>query len=227
MLKMSYETQSASLLEAGVRIIPEGCALAVAAAVIEDLSGLGEAELAAIDSWALHRQNEFAAGRRCARRILDELGFEGSASLDADSEGVPTWSEGFVGSISHSRGVAAAVAGRASRYDLVGLDLEKTNRLSEAAMKRVIHPTEAQFVNDDQVKATVLFSLKEAFYKAQFPRHRTPGNFHDLALAVDWELGRAEVAVMGACFAKELERVQFAYCLVGNYVLSVCWLAAV
>lgn len=224
MPKMSDETQSVSLLEAGVRIMPARCALDVAA-VIEDLSGLGEAELAAMDRWASHRRNEFAAGRRCAGRALDQLGFEGSASLEADSDGVPTWPEGFVGSISHSRGVAAAVAGRTSEYVLVGLDLEKTNRLSAAAMKRVIHPKEAQFVQDDQVKATVLFSLKEAFYKAQFPRHRTPGNFHDLALTVDWEAGRAEVAAVDACFADELERVQFAYTLVEEYVLSVCWLA--
>ena len=222
---MLDETQSAPLLEAGVRIMPVGCVLNVAT-VIDDLSDLTETELSTIDSWAPHRRNEFATGRRCARRALDQLGFDQSASLVADSDGVPAWPEDLVGSISHSRGVAAAVAARASEYSLVGLDLEKTNRLSEAAMKRVIHPKEAQVVGDDQVKASVLFSLKEAFYKAQFPRYRTPGNFHDLALAVDWKAGCAEVAVIDARFADRLKSARFVFCLAGEYVLSLCWLAA-
>lgn len=223
MSEMLDEQKIAWLLETAVGMLPEGCVLDVLA-VTDDLSDLAEAELGAMNSWVPHRRNEFATGRRCARRALDAQGFEGSASLEVDPDGVPVWPEGLVGSISHSRGVAAAVATWASECSLIGLDLEKTNRLSEAAMKRVIHQKEAQFVKDDQVKATVLFSLKEAFYKAQFPRYRTPGNFHDLALVVDWAASRAEVAAMDARFADELKRVQFVYCLAGDYVLSVCWL---
>jgi enterobactin synthetase component D len=222
---MSEEIQIAALSQALASLLPAGCAFE-AAQVMVDLSGLYETELARIDTWAPHRQNEFAAGRYCARRVLSELGCLDSAQLEADADGVPVWPDGFLGSISHSRGVAAAVAVRTSECSLIGLDLEKTNRLTNAAMKRVIHPEEVEFVQDDQVKASILFSLKEAFYKAQFPRHRRRGNFQDLGLSVDAAVGRAEVAAMDTRFADELSRAMFAYCMAGDYVLSLCWLAA-
>lgn len=220
---MSDHSQISELSHAGLDLMPAGCCLDVSA-VVEDISDLEDAECVKIRSWAPHRQKEFATGRRCARVVLDSLGFEGGAPLVADADGVPVWPEGFVGSISHCRGVVAALAVRTSEYALVGLDLEKTNRLSDAAMKRVIHPEEVDFVQGDQVKASILFSLKEAFYKAQFPRHRTPGNFQDLALSVDAAAGQAEVSEMDTRFAGELVRVQFAYRIVEDYVLSLCWL---
>lgn len=222
---MSDHPQITELSQAGLSLMPAGCCLDLSA-VVEDLSDLEDVECVKIRSWAPHRQKEFLTGRRCARGALDSLGFEWRAELGADADGVPVWPEGFVGSISHSRGVVAALAARTSEYTLVGLDLEKTNRLSGAAMKRVIHPEEVDFVQDDQVNATILFSLKEAFYKAQFPRFRTPGNFQDLALRVDAAAGRAKVSVMDARFAGELERVEFAYRIVEDYVLSLCWLEA-
>lgn len=223
MREMSDQTQIARLIEVGARIIPAGCKLDVAD-VVDDISDLEPSELELMAGWASHRQHEFATGRRCAREALDSLGFGGRARLGADADGVPVWPEGFVGSISHCRGVAAALAGLTCEYALVGLDLEKTNRLSGGAMKRVLHPEEVEFVQDDQVKASILFGLKEAFYKAQFPRHRTQGNFQDLALSVDTAAGRAKVSALDARFAGELRALNFAYSLVGDYVLSLCWL---
>lgn len=141
-----------------------------------------------------------------------------------NADGVPGWPESYLGSISHSRGVAAAVAVRSSQYSLLGLDLEKTNRLSGAAMRRVLHPLEASFASGDQMRTSILFSLKEAFYKAQFPRWRTAGNFDDLALAVDLDSETARVLKMDARFAPELKDLRFAFRIIDDYVASLCWL---
>ncbi|TVP79751.1 MAG: 4'-phosphopantetheinyl transferase superfamily protein [Puniceicoccaceae bacterium] len=188
-----------------------------------DQSFLSDAERALIETWAVPRQQEFAAGRLCARRGLAALG-RPAVPLLRDADGLPLWPPGVVGSITHSRGIAAAALRPADGPDtLLGLDLEKTNRLSAAASRRVLHPREVGFAAGDQRRASVLFSLKEAFYKAQFPRWRTPGNFHDLALSVDLAAGRAVVVDLAPCFDPILAGLEFRFCLVDDYVLSLCW----
>jgi len=212
-------------LQAAVDGMAAGAACAASASVMvvaDHASELSLAEQSLIASWATHRQHEFATGRLCARRALAVLGLDGG-NLLPDGDGVPQWPTGLVGSISHSRGVVIAVAARSADCSLLGLDLEKTNRLRAAAIRKVVHPLEADFVAGDQVKASILFSLKEAFYKAQFPRWRTTGNFHDLALGVDMEAGSAQVVEIDARFAPNLAQLRFGFRLVDDYVVSLCW----
>ncbi len=218
---MSIELTIAKLQEANHSFVPSECTYEVAV-VADHLSDLSMAEQKLIESWAVHRQHEFATGRMCARRALAALKIP-SADLLPDADGVPVWPSGMVGSISHSRGVAMAVAAHSEDCVLLGLDLEKTNRLSEAAMGKVVHPLEEPFAGGGQLQASILFSLKEAFYKAQFPRWRTPGNFYDLALAVDMEAGTARALALDSRFAPELTKLSFAYRLMDDYVVSLCW----
>ena len=76
----------------------------------------------------------------------------------------------------------------------------------------------------DQLKASILFSLKEAFYKAQFPKWRAEGNFRDLALEVDLANGSAKIIEMGSRFKPELLRLRFRFRVVDDYVVSQCWM---
>lgn len=189
-----------------------------------DQSSLWDDERFHIEDWAAPRRREFAAGRLCARRALVALG-RLETGLLRDADGLPVWPEGVIGSITHCRGMAAAALREvtAGSDTLLGLDLEKTNRLSAGASRRVLHPLEVAFAGDDQVRATIFFSLKEAFYKAQFPRWRTAGNFQDLGLDVDLNAGRATVAALNERFDAGLSALQFRFSLVDDYVLSFCW----
>ncbi|MFT5836823.1 MAG: enterobactin synthetase component D [Candidatus Azotimanducaceae bacterium] len=211
----------AKLSQAGRQLALPWCVFEVAL-VQNQLASLSPAELGLVESWATHRQQEFATGRLCARRALEVLELT-PADLLPDRDGVPTWPAGVAGSISHSRGVAMAVVARSENCEILGLDIEKTNRLSETAIRKVVHPLEESFVTGDQLKASVVFSLKEAFYKAQFPRWRTTGNFHDLVLAVDLKAGTARVEEMDQRFASELAELRFEFRLVDEYVVSLCW----
>lgn len=220
---MSPEETAGQLQATLNALAPDGCAGVVAPVGADALAGLSPEEAELIQSWAPHRRQEFATGRQCARQALAALSAKPEVS-SPDADGLPNWPEGYLGSISHSRGVAAAVAAPLNNYALLGLDLEKTNRLCGAAMRRVLHPQETSFAAGDQARTSILFSLKEAFYKAQFPRWRTAGNFGDLALAVDLETGTARVMEMDARFAPELEELRFAFRVVGEYVVSLAWL---
>ena len=219
---MSSGKTIAQLREVAHVIVPKGAAFEVA---IIDQRGadLLPEERQLIESWAPSRQREFVTGRMCARRALDLLGV-GASGLLPDADGIPQWPEGTVGSISHCRGVAMAMAAKSVECSLLGLDLEKTNRLSAGAINQVLHPIEEIFAGGDQLKASILFSLKEAFYKAQFPKWHAVGNFSDLALEVDLAKGSAKIREMDARFNPELMRLRFCFRIVDDYVVSLSWM---
>ncbi|CAA6677839.1 MULTISPECIES: 4'-phosphopantetheinyl transferase [unclassified Lentimonas] len=173
------------------------------------------------------RRNEFIAGRRCARAALSGIG-EAPCALPPDADGIPAWPKTAVGSISHSRGLCCAAAATAESMICVGLDLEKTTRLSPRAMARVVHPLEASFVDGDQAKGSLLFSVKEAFFKAQFPEWGAQPNFKDLALAIDSESEQMSVLEIAPQLPEALRdaamRMQFRYRFFGDYVVTLCWL---
>ena len=219
---MSYGKTIAQLREVANVIVPKGAAFEVA--IIDQLAAdLLPEERQLIESWSPSRQREFVTARMCARRALDLLGVSTSGLLP-DADGIPQWPEGTVGSISHCRGVAMAMAAKSVDCRLLGLDLEKTNRLSAGAIKQVLHPIEEIFVDGDQLKASILFSLKEAFYKAQFPKWRAVGNFSDLAMEVDLAKGSARIREMDARFSPELMQLRFYFRIVDDYVVSQSWM---
>ena len=219
---MSSGKTIAQLREVAQIIVPKGAAFELAI-IDQRVTDLLPEERQLIESWAPSRQREFVTGRMCARRALDLLGVAASELLP-DANGIPQWPEDPVGSISHCHGVAMAMVAKSVDCRLLGLDLEKTNRLSAGAIKQVLHPIEESFAASDQLKASILFSLKEAFYKAQFLKWHAVGNFSDLALEVDLTKGTAKIREMDARFSSELMRLRFCFRIVDDYVVSLSWM---
>lgn len=174
-----------------------------------------------------YRKCEFVAGRDCARAALEQVGFSRGPLL-ADEYGVPVWPDGALGAISHSRAYAAAIAAECSEFRALGLDLEKTSRLSVSAMKRTVHPSEEAYVQGEQKRATLIFCAKEAFFKAQFPIWHTHANFHDLELAVDESAGKITIQEIDKRFPDELRslapEIEFRFSYFEDFVVTVCWL---
>jgi len=176
---------------------------------------------------AIARRNEFISGRRCARIALAHIG-QASCALPADSDGLPIWPSATMGSITHSRGLCCAVAASADKMMHLGIDLEKTTRLSARAMERVVHPLEEATVGEDQALGSLLFSAKEAFYKAQFPAWGAQPNFKDLALQIHSNTQQLSVLKIASNLPIQLRdathRMKFRYQFVGDYVVTLCWL---
>jgi 4'-phosphopantetheinyl transferase EntD len=173
------------------------------------------------------RRNEFICARRCARAALAEVG-QGAVAVPADMNGLPIWPTGFVGSISHSRGLCCAVAAADFTLSTIGLDVEKTNRLSSRAMERVVHSVERQSIGDDQMLGSLFFSAKEAFYKAQFPLFGAQLNFHDLILKVELESQELSILDLSSQLPERLRwaarDMRFRYQYFGDSVVSLCWI---
>ncbi|MEM8868080.1 MAG: 4'-phosphopantetheinyl transferase superfamily protein [Verrucomicrobiota bacterium] len=173
------------------------------------------------------RKQEFITGRRCARAALAQLGQAAGAIL-ADEQGAPLWPKDFVGSISHSKGFCAAIVAGSEHFRALGLDLEQTNRLRPSAHKHVVHPREMLFVDEEQVRATLLFSLKEAFYKLQFPLFAAQPGFQDVHFEVDLSGGSAAIAGITETFSESLQEavaeMRFAFAFTEVQVVTVAML---
>jgi len=144
------------------------------------------------------RRSEFLSGRSCARKLLRRLGVADQPLLVGRNR-APQWPEGIVGSISHTGGACVAVVGRALSVRAIGVDVERTGAVRRELERRIATPEErsAYAARDDDWR-TLLFSAKEAVYKAVRPATGLRPRFEDVRvdLSVPGELA-AEVSVPG------------------------------
>jgi 4'-phosphopantetheinyl transferase EntD len=120
------------------------------------------------------RRREFAQGRACARRALAALGVASTGPLLAGPDREPLWPSGVVGSITHDRELSVAVVATALRYAGLGVDVEPDEPLEPAVAERIWSDAEAASaaraaVVPPESAAKLVFSIKEAVYKCQFP----------------------------------------------------------
>jgi 4'-phosphopantetheinyl transferase EntD len=165
---------------------------------LEDAGPLLEAEAAGIARAAARRVREFTAGRHCAREALAALGID-RAALPRREDRQPEWPPGIVGSISHCSDYCAAVVARRTTCAGLGFDAEEWGRVTPELWSRIATPRELAWLrasDDAERLATLLFSAKEAFYKAQFALSRAFVGFEHAAFH----------AAGGAAFEIELLR---------------------
>ncbi len=134
---------------------------------------LFDTEWDAIKTAQSARRAEFAAGRASARKALGALGVP-SVALPVGPGRAPVWPDGFVGSITHTDAFCAAVAGRLCDAAGLGLDAEPAEPLAPGVEPLVCHPGDyPSSIGDvglqDIAWPKVIFSIKEAFYKCQYP----------------------------------------------------------
>ena len=125
------------------------------------------------------RRREWVAGRRALRHALTGVAPTAAASpVLADDRGAPVLAAGAVGSISHKRAIAVALAAGDEGWT-VGVDLEvlgpRRVDISERILTRAELATLAQTAptGEPRDRAVLLaFALKEAVYKAIDPHLR-------------------------------------------------------
>ena len=126
------------------------------------------------------RSAEFSSGRRVARLALQGLGLDGVA---IGRQGrAPAWPNGVVGSIAHSRELAIALVGRSACFAATGVDVEPLGRITRRVAERVLSGRERAGLADESWH-TLLFSAKEAVYKAVNPLVGEFLRFRDVEIA--------------------------------------------
>ncbi|QFY62616.1 4'-phosphopantetheinyl transferase superfamily protein (plasmid) [Rhizobium grahamii] len=152
-------------------------------------------ETVAMRGAVLSRQNEFAAGRHCARVAMAELGRHGLA-VAMGGDRAPIWPDGLVGSISHCGSwCAAAVARIADGFAAIGIDIEAAGPLEIDLAKEICTNGEREWLAAmPEAKRGLLlaaiFSAKEATYKCQYALTGKLIDFQALSIEFDLEDSR-------------------------------------
>lgn len=160
--------------------LPTGSAAAVGR-IADHSRDLRAAERIGIRRMAPARLAAYSSGRRVAREALRGIGIADAAI--ARRGRMPIWPAGVAGSIAHSRQLALAVAARRTCLAGIGADLERSGRVSAAVAERVLSPAERAQASAGDLR-TLLFSAKEAVYKAVSPLAGEFLEFLDVELAI-------------------------------------------
>jgi len=130
------------------------------------------------------RLREFAAGRAAARAALSEVG-HAPVAIPRSLDRSPVWPAGIVGSITHCETACVSVASRIENWRSIGLDIEDDAPLHREAWPIIL--TEEELNSVEKLprwrrarRIKILFSIKEAVYKAQYPITGEIFDFHTL-----------------------------------------------
>ncbi len=134
------------------------------------------------------RIQEFSKGRYCAHECLKEL--NRPQAIGKNPDGSPIWPEGIIGSISHSQHLAGAILSNKGTHASLGLDIEQIGRITPDLWHILFGAYELKLIGDQPLElqnqfSTVLYSLKEAFYKMQYPITREGMEPKDLQVYLD------------------------------------------
>ena len=143
------------------------------------------------------RKAEFVAGRVCAARALRMAGCAGPSELLVSPDRTPVWPEGFVGSITHTKGFVSAAVASGADMRSVGIDSERImSERTSAQVKGLVAGGEssANWLAPGETPpltqvewTTLIFSAKESVYKCLYPVVKTFLGFADVrCVACDW-----------------------------------------
>lgn len=169
----------------------------VASASIEDhRSTLFPEELDGLSQASPSRQHEFATGRWLAHALLREQG-ERDVAIPRNADRTPRWPVGWVGSITHSGTACAVAVARASVRLGIGIDLEPDRAVKPGLERMICFGDELAWIaaeGEGEVgrRCRLVFSAKEAVYKAFHPRSRRVWRFAEVALEIDLARGDFE-----------------------------------
>jgi enterobactin synthetase component D / holo-[acyl-carrier protein] synthase len=161
------------------RLLPAAVATAEA---FDDIDGPVFAEEMRLVADAVEqRRREFVTGRICARRALTRLAAP-AGPITADRRGAPQWPAGIAGSISHCPGYRAAAVGRSTGLRGIGIDAEANRPLPAGVLDSISTPEERPRRELDVCWDRLLFSAKEAVFKAWYPTNRRSLGWRDVAI---------------------------------------------
>jgi enterobactin synthetase component D len=149
-----------------------------------------------VASSVLKRRKDFFFGRLCAREAVRQLKRDFIAQIPIGPGGYPIFPDGIEGSISHGGDYAVAVC-QSAEFGRVGIDLEPLMTLATAAEvgPLIAGRNEVDLIDwadtCEPLRLTLIFSAKEALFKAMYPDIRRIVDFSCASLVgVDRMAGR-------------------------------------
>jgi 4'-phosphopantetheinyl transferase EntD/RimJ/RimL family protein N-acetyltransferase len=129
------------------------------------------------------------AARHVARGLMVSAGLQAVAVPRGD-QAAPVWPAGLVGSMAHDDAFAVAAIARPADYAALGIDVEPAEPLPDDVAQIVRIAGDVTDGIDETIAARLLFSAKEAVYKAVFPGDRIVLGYEDIFIDFPARLGR-------------------------------------
>ena len=136
------------------------------------------------------RRIEFGTARWCARQALAKLGVPPAPILPGP-RGAPSWPAGVAGSMTHCAGYRAAALAHSRDFAAIGIDAEPHGPLPDgvrdviASQEEQLALTELAATAPEASWDKLLFSAKEATYKAWFPLAQRWLGFKDALISIN------------------------------------------
>ena len=169
-------------------VLPQG--LAVVARDPRDVPGaVDPVEQGAVQNAVPRRVAEFHAGRAAARAGMVELALP-PRPVPMGPDRAPVWPAGVTGSISHTDKACVAVLGCSRDWAGIGVDLEDAKPLDPLLVAQVCSVSEQAWLGiqpprDRGLMAKLIFSIKEAAYKAQYPLTQQLFGYDGMRIKID------------------------------------------
>jgi len=205
------------------RSLPAREGVAVAAGAIEaGVESLYPEEQVLIESAVEKRQAEFATARHLARQSMQQLGISVGPILKG-AQREPVWPSGSIGSLTHAEGCAVACVAKSGVVRSVGIDVELSERVGRDLYGKLFTDAELQYLeNKAEAFGGLLFSAKEAVYKATFPLVGRFIGFKEAELTVEENHRRIGIRYVGDHTPnKVMEEAECRYLFSGPYVLCL------
>jgi phosphopantetheine--protein transferase-like protein len=163
----------------------------------KDISVLSANEFAIAEKYGTKRLGDFCTGRYCLRSCTELLGYSGDILVG--ERGKPLLPDNIAASVSHSKTLCGAIAADTTLFQSVGIDIESIGRVHKDMWHLLFTPNEtSQLVCLDepaqQKLSTIFFSMKEAFYKMQYPLTATYLDFKEVEVIA--QQGRYSVKLL-------------------------------
>jgi 4'-phosphopantetheinyl transferase EntD len=147
-------------------------------------------EMDAFANSVIKSRRASGAARIVARALLAQLGGSRLTALPKSSSGAPIWPNGIVGSLAHDSQVAIAAVGRRDDFAALGVDIEPPEDLP-FELDLIATPRERLKISSYRYTGRLLFTAKEAVYKAVHPLDNVFLEHHDIE--IDFEARKALV----------------------------------
>ena len=137
----------------------------------------------------MSRRAEYLAGRVISKIALEQLNST-ILQVGRGEHRSPIWPTGMVGSISHDNDSAICVVKRKSQVQSIGLDIEPiiSDQIIEDIKTQIVSEKEYELIElspiNNQVGFTIIYSAKEALFKAIYPFVKKYLNF-DSSIVVE------------------------------------------
>ncbi len=176
----------------------------------------------------VRRATEHRYGQAAASTALSQITGTVWTALPAARNGDrrPAWPLGFVGSLSHTNGLAFAMTGRDFDTISIGVDVERVRAQNRSLTQRLAstaHHHRVPFGTPEEVTTTLVFSIQESVFKCVFPLGGVHYSWDECQIVTNWDAGTFRAKLRRP--VREAEpTIAGRFRLFDGVVATACWI---